>query len=404
MARSAGLMAGLGLAGLALIAAGPPPQQEADAYTSYELLAPESHSFRILYDVTATTPGATRYFNPIRPGSVARDEAVFDSASGARLAFAEVGGDVARAGGVADARPENRFIAVTLARPVPTGGGGRIRIDKTYEDAASYHGEADTIVFERSLGIKRNAVVLPPGYGLVACNMPSQVLQQPDGRIAISFWNTSPAQAPLRLVARRQPLAPAPAPASSQAARLGERAAQTRNIVYDLLPPETHSFALTHDYTETRPGVGDYVNIVRAGSRVSNPSGRDLDTGAALAHEMVQGAAIKAFEAAAEVAADTVAVVFHFAPPGPGQSRRLRFAETYTDPDRYTRIGDELVWHRSFGRPDNAVILPAGWALTNASVPATISTTPEGRVRLDFINPRNDEIDVIITARQPAGS
>ncbi len=43
-----------------------PRQTQEDDYTSYELLAPESASFRILYDVTATTPGARYYFNTIR--------------------------------------------------------------------------------------------------------------------------------------------------------------------------------------------------------------------------------------------------------------------------------------------------------------------------------------------------
>ena len=35
------------------------PQTQADDYTRYELLAPGSQAFRISYDVTATTPGAT---------------------------------------------------------------------------------------------------------------------------------------------------------------------------------------------------------------------------------------------------------------------------------------------------------------------------------------------------------
>ena len=46
----------------------PPRQTEADAYTRYELLAPGSAKFRIIYEVTATTPGARYYFNPIRKG------------------------------------------------------------------------------------------------------------------------------------------------------------------------------------------------------------------------------------------------------------------------------------------------------------------------------------------------
>lgn len=373
-------------------------QTDEGAYTRYELLAPDSHKFRILYDITATTPGATHYYNPIRAGSIASDERVTDLATGKALQFAEVGGAMARAGGVTGATDDSRYIAVTLARPVPAGGGARIRIDKTYEDAKSYRRDGDAIIFDRPLGIRRNAVVLPPGYRLERVNVPVQVVQQADGRIAVSFWNATPAAMPL--VIRAVPVAALPA-GSSMAARISERAAQTRNIVYYLQPPETHSFDLTHDYTEERPGVAAYVNIVRAGSIVANPSARDLDTGAALTAETVRGAAITAIDPrAGPVTPETTAVVFRFAPVAAGTSRRIRIAETYTDPERYRLVGDELVWHRSLGRPDNAVVLPAGWVLTNSSVPAAISQLPDGRTRLDFINPRTDAIDVIITARR----
>src|SRR4051812_16008291 len=71
-------------------------QTESDAYTRYELLAPGSAKFRILYEVTANTPGATYYFNPIRAGSVATDESVFDRATGKPLQFEVVGAAVAR--------------------------------------------------------------------------------------------------------------------------------------------------------------------------------------------------------------------------------------------------------------------------------------------------------------------
>jgi hypothetical protein len=83
-----------------------------------------------------------------------------------------------------------------------------------------------------------------------------------------------------------------------------------------------------------------------------------------------------------------------------GQSVRLRISETYADPNRYVLNGDELVWDRAFGRPANAMVLPSGWRLTNCSIPATVSLTDDGRIRLDFINPRNDEINVLVTARR----
>src|SRR5215472_10638819 len=42
----------------AATSAAPAKQTEADEYTRYELLAPESASFKILYEVSAATPGA----------------------------------------------------------------------------------------------------------------------------------------------------------------------------------------------------------------------------------------------------------------------------------------------------------------------------------------------------------
>ena len=142
-------------------------RHEGDDYTRYELLAPESAQFRITYEVTATKPGARYFFNIIRKGSEASDEAVFDQTTGLPLPWKVVTGAEARAAGQANADLEANYIQVTLARPVPAGGEARLRIDKTYRDAKSYYRDGDAIVFARGLGIKRNAVVLPAGYELV---------------------------------------------------------------------------------------------------------------------------------------------------------------------------------------------------------------------------------------------
>lgn len=379
----------------------PPRQTDADAYTRYELLAPGSGKFRILYDVSATTPGARFYFNPIRKGSVASDERVIDRATGRPLRWEVVSGAVARAGGVRVADTTQEYIRVALARPVPDSGEGRILIDKTYADAKSYYTDGDDLVFDRPLGIKRNAIVLPPGYELVSSSYPSQVLQQEDGRIAISFWNATPAEAPVVVRARRSTGVGASGASSIAPGRRAERAVQSREIVYFLQQPETHAFDLYHDYTETRPGVSTYLNVVRAGSTVSNPSARNLDTGERLAHEVVKGEAIA--RAGLEVSnptPETEVVVFRFPAVQAGGSTRVRMSETYTDPVRYRLVGEELVWDRAFGRPANAVVLPAGWVLTNSTVPGTVSTMADGRVRIDFVNPRNDEIQVVISARR----
>ena len=92
-----------------------------------------------------------------------------------------------------------------LPRPVPSGGELRLRIDKTYRDPKSYFVEGDRLVFARSLGVRRNSVVLPAGHELVACNVPAQVLQEADGRIKVSFMNPGPDAAGVVVKARRLP-------------------------------------------------------------------------------------------------------------------------------------------------------------------------------------------------------
>src|SRR3954464_6221662 len=89
-----------------------PAQTEQDEYTLYELLAPETASFKITYEVTATTPGANAFFNPIRKGSVASDESVFDMMTGEPLKFEQVKGGQAKEQGLTDAEPESDYIRV----------------------------------------------------------------------------------------------------------------------------------------------------------------------------------------------------------------------------------------------------------------------------------------------------
>jgi hypothetical protein len=397
----------------------PTRQTEEDDYTRYELLAPETQQFAIVYDVTATTAGARYYFNPIRKGSEATDERVIDLLSGDALKFDVVSGAEAKQGGHSAADVDTSYIRIQLPRPVPKDGEVRLRIWKTYKDPKTYYRQGDTIVFDRSLGIRRNSVVLPKGYELIACNVPSQVLTEDDGRIKVSFMNTGAAAAPL--VVRARPLPTASSRRSSDpratdpratngvasttpsiTARLSERAFQDREIVYFLQPPETHAFSLYHDYTESREGVDKYLNVVRAGSTVSNPSARILDTGETLKVDTLKGSAITAakIDLGEPVTPASEVVVIRFQPVKKGTSIRLRISETYTDAARYRLDGDVLVWDRAFGRPRNTVILPAGWYLVDSAIPGVISETEDGRIRLYFENNRPDEIATLVRARR----
>jgi hypothetical protein len=393
-------------------------QTETDEYTRYELLEPETASFKIYYEVAAATAGARFYYNPIRKGSSASDEAVYDAMLGTPLRFEVTSGAEARKDALmSDADPATNYIKVTLARPVPEHGLGRIVIVKTYKDVKSYHLDGQTIVFNRPLGVKRNKIVLPPGYEVVGLTVPSQILTEKDGRIAISFLHAGAGEAPLELRAIKDaqvgtaalPKAltaqvswESPFKGETEEERLSERAHQDRDIVYFLQQPETHSFRLYHDYTESRPGVNGYANVVRQGSSASHPAASILDTGEQLKALEMSGAEMIASKINAGEAVEPKArvVVIPFAPLKSGQTLRLRIEETYTAPASYRLEGEELVFDRSLGRPRNAVVLPSGWYCSFSAAPATVGRLPDGRIQLNYWDDRPEAVDVLLKAKR----
>jgi hypothetical protein len=179
----------------------------ADTYTRYELLPPETHQFKIYYEVTETRAGAHYHFNQIREGSEASDESVIDQATGKALKFEVVTGAQAKT----DSPAENfsataKYIKVHLAHPVPERGEYRLAIIKTYKDDKSYYTEGDQIVFKRPLGIPRDSIVLPAGYEIVSCSVATQVLTEADGRLKLAFVNPgSGGQLEVTIKARKLP-------------------------------------------------------------------------------------------------------------------------------------------------------------------------------------------------------
>ena len=251
--------------------AAPGPPAETDEYTRYELLAPETAQFHILYEVTAIAPGATVFFNPIRRGSEASGERVIDRMTGEDAA---VRGRLGRGGAQDRASPTpspaSEYIRIHLPRPVPPDGGQvRLLIEKTYKDPKSYFREGDAIVFSRSLGIRRNGIVLPGG---LRADRLQRSVAGPVGAgrpHLVSFMNAGPDEAPLTITGAEAPVVRRRARAGALGAprrlrppprrrppttRLTERAHQDRDIVYFLQQPETHAFDLYHDYTESRRG------------------------------------------------------------------------------------------------------------------------------------------------------
>jgi len=184
---------------------------------------------------------------------------------------------------------------------------------------------------------------------------------------------------------------------------LTERAYQDREILYELQPPESHAFRITHDYTVRKAGEKYYFNVVRAGSHVTNPESIDLDTGEKLKWEIVSGKQAKErkLPLTEQITDDSEIVVTYLARPlETGKTNRIRLMETYADQKSYFMDGEELVWDRTFGRLRNTVVLPAGWYLTGLASPATIETLRDGRVSVYVVNPRNDDVRVYLRARR----
>jgi hypothetical protein len=381
----------------------PPANPVEDEYVRYELLDPSASGFRITHDLSIVTAGATSHADGVPVDAQVSDVSVIDLMTGAPLPF----------------RLSAAGIDITLARPVPKGGQARIRILETLKDRISYRQSGSDIAFGHPSSIRRGVIVLPQQVELIQTDMPMQVIQEPDGRIAAGFMTmypgtsvpsiraralkNTPAAAPRTepAVESRPPQAPPDAPPSSapmDQIRVTERAIQDREIVYFLKQPETHAFSLYHDYTASREGEHQYVNVVRAGSKVSDPSAVILDTGEQLKTRTLTGADIarEKIEINERVEPDTEVVLIPFTPVKKGTSIRLRISETYTDPARYALIGGQLMWHRSYGRNRNDMVLPDGWYLTTSSIPAVISQEPDGRIRLSFWNGRPDNVDVFV--------
>ena len=177
-----------------------------------------------------------------------------------------------------DADAATDYIKVTLARPVPGTGQARLLILKTYKDPKSYYLDGKTLVFDRPLGVQAEqsgaASGLRGGGADGAVADPHRARRPGRDELFACRRGRAPlviraaADAPSGAAAR--PLPPttqrsweSPFQGETEEERLAERAHQDREIVYFLQQPETHAFSLYHDYTESRPGMNGYANVVR---------------------------------------------------------------------------------------------------------------------------------------------
>jgi hypothetical protein len=172
--------------------------------------------------------------------------------------------------------------------------------------------------------------------------------------------------------------------------------------LYELQPPETHQFAITYDVTATREGAHFFFNPIRPGSVATRERVIDRSSGKELKFETVNGKAAKATGLVPSETPDNAEFIKVFL-PGPvpkGGETRIRIFKTYTDAPSYSVTDGKLVFARPLGIKRNVVVLPKGWELVECGSPGIVSTDDDGRVRVSFLNDRDDQLPVKIVARR----
>jgi hypothetical protein len=323
-----------------------------DAYTEYDILAPGSESFRIMFLTEETRTGATELVNATRGGSEATNIEVYDPRTGKPLKFtyAQQGSD-----------PESHAIRATLPRPVPEGGVGRVLIYKTYKDPRTYVMNGRDIVWVRSLSGYRLGVVLPKGFALISSNVAAQLTTTADGRLKLTFANPSGQSNPVTIHAR-------PTTAIFTGSPFTDMFFDDIKTLYDLDAPETGRMVVEQTYSDyrlgdrTRLGSLDYLPL-------QDLKVVDLDTAKALAPVRQRSGTFVKLDLPIE---------------NEKQSAHLKITGTLKA-SGYTTIDGELVFQRTLRGLRNTVLLPAGWEVSGVSQSATIGTY-EGRAFVALIN------------------
>src|SRR5277367_5066421 len=179
------------------------------------------------------------------------------------------------------------------------------------------------------------------------------------------------------------------------------RAAEAFSL-YDLNPPATHSFDIVYDVSSNREGAEYFFNPIRPGSVSTNERVLDLFTGKPL--EFTEVDAKTARESGlvqGKIADDQKYIRVKFAHPVPRNGEvRIRIYKTYTDPPSYYEKDGALVFDRPLGIKRNVVVLPKGYELIGSQSPGIVSIDADGRVRISFLNDRDDQLPVKITGRK----
>ena len=337
-----------------------------DDYTEYHLLAPDSHQFAIVYFLNQRQAGLTYVLNQTRSGSEGSGIAVSDPRTGLPLKFEYKTGKELAADGVPGRLNESEhYIRAFLPRPVPPGGEGRVRIEKTYTDEKSYFATGDTITFARSLGIGRNAIVLPKEYGLVSSNVAADIATTADGRIMLSFENINGYASDVNIRF-------APRPSGARAPAGGATtAASSHKALYEIGGDGIVKYRLERVYA------------VDGGRVVELPSSQDV--AAIEAPDMDTGEPLGIVPSTARTRAASARVR-----PAEGEPR-LRTAQirvTGTLRERADLRPAGLAWSRTLAEPRATIVLPIGFEIQQVNVPVTAGTLPDGRMYLNVVNNR----------------
>lgn len=340
----------------------PAPFHWHDDYTEYHLLEPATHQFHIVYFLNQRQAGLTYVLNQTRSGSEGSGISVSDPRTGEPLKFDYLTGkELAAAGVQGRLNAEEHYIRAHLPRPVPAGGEGRVRIEKTYKDEKSYFSNGKTISFARSLGIGRNAIVLPAGFKLVSSNVAAIVESLEDGRIRLSFENINGYASDVNIRAAK----------SASVRKLSSRAGATPASAMTKTLYEIHAdgtLALTHQFVALR---GDRTLPCDCGPAASVKA-LDMDTGEEIGVDYAPSPRRHGVELRL--------------PRGPA-TVHVRIRNNFKDPQLAVR-GEVIEWARELREPRATIVLPPAYELGRASMPVTMGTLQDGRVYLQVVNNR----------------
>jgi hypothetical protein len=142
----------------------------------------------------------------VRQGSVASHPSASILDTGEQLKALEMSGAEMTASkiNVGEAvAPTARVVVIPFAA-LQTGQTLRLRIAETYTAPVSYKLDDEELVFDRSLGRPRNAVVLPSGWYCTFSAEPATLSQLPDGRVRLDYWDDRPEAVDVLIKARRR--------------------------------------------------------------------------------------------------------------------------------------------------------------------------------------------------------